>query len=200
MDQAEVLEDDLYAIDEAVEAFKSLTPSDRRNLKAIARVFANRGTLASDDELISEAYIRIAEGDRRWAKKDTFVVFLAGVIRSLASDRVFRTDARKVQRLKGGYAVVEQDDLSTVEDVGDSGLIAHKAMLEAMYDHLDNHFVGDDEMQLLSMGIQDGLKGKDLEAAVGVDTLRLAALRTRFKREVKKFIAARCAKEGQSND
>ena len=199
MDRDEILEDDHYSIDEAVEAFKSLSASDRRNLKAVARLFADRGTLASDDELISEAYIRIADGDRSWAKKDAFTVFVAGVIRSLASDRIFRTDARKVQRLKGGYAVVEQDGLSSVEDVGDEGLIAHKAMLEEMYMHVDSHFVGDDEMQLLSMGIQDGLKGKDLEAAVGVDTLRLAALRTRFKREVKKFISARCAKEGQSN-
>lgn len=199
MDQADVVAVEHHSVDEALGAFRSLGDSDTRNLGRVADFFAGKGNLASAQELISEAYVRIADGARQWPVNDTFAVFLAGVIRSLASDKMFLSDTRRVPRIKGGYTVVEQDNLSQVEDATDASSVKDKILVEEMYTHLEHHFAEDDEMMLLVMGIQEGLRGKSLEIAVGVDTKRLAALRTRFLRELKSFIAVRSAEEGQSH-
>lgn len=195
MDQVEADDDKFYGADEALEAYRSLTDRDRANLAKAARFFAGRGNLASAEELLSEAYIRVTSGRRRWRKGKDFSRFLGGVIKSLASDDMFLTDTHKVQKLDGGYSVVEQDDLAAVRDESDGTIVVQKLMVEQMWAHMELHFAGDDEMQLLVMGVQDHLRGQELEVAVGVDTKRLAALRTRFNRELDKYIAARSAEE-----
>lgn len=53
-------------------------------------------------------------------------------------------------------------------------------------------------MELLLLGIREGLNGKDLQEAIGVDAKRLEALRTRLNRELKKLAAEFGAKEGRS--
>lgn len=199
MDQADVADVKYHSIDEALDAFRLLGDSEKRNLSKVAEYFTDKGNLASAQELISEAYVRIADGVRQWSVNETFMVFLIGVVRSLASDKMFLSDARRVSRLKGGYTVIGQDDLPLVEDTADAGTIKHKILVDEMYTHMEHHFAEDDEMLLLVIGIQEGLRGKSLEDAVGVDTKRLAALRTRFNRELKNFIAARSAEEGQSH-
>lgn len=194
MDQAEAV-DEYHSADEAIEAHRNLTPRDRVNLAGAARFFAGRGNIASPDELLNEAYIRVASGRRHWRKGTDFPRFFGGVIQSLASDDMFLTDSRKVKRLDGGYSVVDPDDLAMVRDESDGSAVSLKLMVEQMWSHMEMNFADDDEMQLLVMGIQDGLRGQELEAAVGVDTKRLATLRTRFKRELDKYIAARSAEE-----
>lgn len=178
-----------------MEAYGTLTERDRANLARAARFFAGRGNLASANELLNEAYIRIASGRRRWRKGKVFARFLGEAIQSLASDDMFLTDSRKVKKLEGGYSVVDPDDLATVKDESDGTTVVQKLMIEEMWSHMEQHFGDDDEMQLLVMGIQDRLRGQDLEAAVGVDTKRLEALRTRFNRQLDKYIAARSAEE-----
>ena len=195
MDQVEADDDEFYSADEALEAYRTLTDRDRANLAKAARFLAGRGNLASAHELLNEAYIRVASGRRRWRKGKDFSHFLGGVIKSLASDDMFLADTHKVQKLDGGYSVVEQDDLATVRDESDGTIVVQKLMVEQMWVHMELHFAGDDEMQLLVMGVQDHLRGRELEVAVGVDTKRLAALRTRFNRELDKYIAARGAEE-----
>lgn len=63
---------------------------------------------------------------------------------------------------------------------------------------LEARFSGDEEMELLLLGIREGLNGKDLQEAIGVDAKRLEALRTRLNRELKKLAAEFGAKEGRS--
>jgi DNA-directed RNA polymerase specialized sigma24 family protein len=199
VDQADVVDIEYYSVDEALEAFRSLAGPDARNLGKIADYFAGRGNIASADELMSEAFVRISDGARQWPVGETFPAFLAGVIRSLASDKMFLSDSRKVSRISGGYTAIEQDDLSQVGDATDASVVKHKILVEEMHTHMEHRFAHDDEMTLLVMGIQEGLRGKRLEDAIGVDTKRLAALRTRFPRELKSFIAVRSAEEGQSH-
>ncbi|SDU08739.1 hypothetical protein SAMN05428979_1546 [Stappia sp. ES.058] len=176
-----------------------LTDRDRVNLARVADFLAGKDNLASADELINEAYVRISTGQRRWKRTKTFPQFFAGVLRSLASDNAFLSDVRKVNNLHGGYAALDGDDTLAVEAVDNSIELKQKALVEEMYAHLEQHFAGDSEMQMLLMGVQDALRGEDLKRTIGVDTKRLAALRTRFNREIDKFIAGYRAREGQSH-
>lgn len=176
-----------YSAEEALEAFKKLPGRDKANLIRMTGVLAGRGNLASAGDLWNEAYVRIAEGKRCWPKGQAFPLFLAGVFRSLATDRMFLTDARQIQRLEGGYSVIADEVLSNIADNCPETDTRRKALTEAVFRELEAHFANDEEMLLLLIGIQDRLIGKKLQEAVGVDATRLEALRTRLNRHAAKM-------------
>ena len=161
-------------------------------------MFAGDGNLASPDELLSEAFIRLENGQRRWKRGQSFLKCVAGAIRSLATDRMFLTDARQVRGLTGGYSVVADEELPNVPDAGNDNSVARQVMADHIFKQLEQHFAGDDEMQMLLMGIQDDLLGQELLEALEVDAKRLEALRTRLNRQITKIGHAYRAMEGQS--
>ena len=187
-----------YSVEDAVGAFQNLSVLERRNLARMAKTLAGEGKYAAADEFISEAYVRIAEGDRPWPKSQAFLPFVAGVMKSLLTDRMFLTDERRVMRLKHKFSVVGTEDLDSVPAGPDGEIAAEKALLEDAMSKLEAHFAGDEEMELLLMGIQDGLRGQALQEAVGVDAKRLEALRTRLNRQIDKLANEYQAKEGRS--
>lgn len=187
-----------HSADDALEAFRTLPERDKINLMRVAKFLAGRGNLASPDELISEAYIRISDGERRWPRHVAFPAFLKGVMKSLATDRMFLTDTRQVKRLRGGFSVVNAEEIPNIPENDSASRIAVKQLLEEAMADLENHFEGDDEMQMLLMGIDDGLRGKALREVIGVDATRLEALRTRLNRKIDKLAEQLKAKEGRS--
>lgn len=198
MASPDVPEELLHDVEETVETFRNLPERDKANLMRAAQFLAGRGNLASPQELLSEAFIRIADGRRRWKKSETFPFFVGGVLKSLASDRMFLTDDSKVKRLKQGFAVVSSDDEHRIPDSADGKLAAKKGLIELAIRHLEVHYAGDEEMELLLMGIQDGLIGQDLQDLLGVDAKRLEALRTRLNRQIDKMAETFKEKEGAS--
>ncbi|MBY0560129.1 transposase [Hyphomicrobium sp.] len=195
MDQPD---DSFYSADDAVGAFESLSDLERRNLTRAAKALAGEGRFASPHELLNEAYVRIAEGRRPWPKSHAFASFVTGVMKSLLTDRMFLTDERKVKALKNKFAVVGIEDMDTVAAPPDGAFAGEKALLEDAMSKLAAHFAGDEEMELLLMGLNDCLIGQALQEAVGVDTKRLAALRTRLNRQIDKLASEYLAKEGRS--
>ncbi|PDS95473.1 transposase [Rhizobium sp. S9] len=195
MDQPD---DEYHSPDEAIAAFRQLSNEERRNLVASARACLAGSGFATPNELISEAYVRIAEGRRKWRTSKTFIQFLKGVVRSLASDGAFLPEERKLVRRSKGSAIVTSEHLDTITIEEDDGELAEKMRNEQVLSALEARFSGDEQMELLMMGIRDNLIGKDLQEAIGVDATRLEALRTRFNRELKKQAAVFGAKEGQS--
>ncbi|MCZ4288471.1 transposase [Hoeflea alexandrii] len=189
-------DEEYHGAEDAIAAFDALSGKDRDNLARIARFIAGTSGFPSPDDLINEAYVRIAEGKRPWPRAHGFVPFVAGVMKSLRSDSAFVTDERKVVRLDQGFAIVTSEDLEMVAANDDDDGLACKAIIEDALSKLEEHFADDDEMQLLLMGIQEGLIGKDLQEAVGVDAKRLEALRTRLKRKIDNLADDYRAKEG----
>ena len=183
-------EDDCHAIEDAVAAFRNLSGREKDNVMIAAKFLAGRGNIADANELLNEAYVRIADGVRRWPRSKSFAQFLVGVVRSLATDADFATDAKKIRSLSRAYAVVSEDRLPAVADISDSvGAVHEKEVQELRISRLEAHFQGDNEMQLLLMGIREGLRGKALEELMGVNTKGLEALRTRFKRQCDKMVS-----------
>tara|TARA_R110002020_G_scaffold69730_9_gene181455 strand:+ start:28457 stop:29044 length:588 start_codon:yes stop_codon:yes gene_type:complete len=187
-----------FTAEEATETFRELSRDDRRKLVAVARVCLIGTGFAAPDELISEAFVRVSEGRRRWARDKTFLQFLAGVLRSLATDGDFLPEERKLVRRNKGLAIVTSDHIDGVAVEDDHGDREKKIQGEEALSLLEARFAGDDEMELLLIGIRDGLIGEDLQDAIGVDAKRLEALRTRLNRELKKLAAVYGAKEGKS--
>ncbi|GEM_PF-3616410 len=190
--------EEYYSPDEAIAAFRQLFKEEQRNLVGSARACLAGSGFATPNELISEAYIRIYEGRRKWRKSKTFIQFLKGVIRSLASDGDFLPEERKLVRRNKGSVIVTSEHLDTITIEEDDGELAEKSRSEQALSKLGARFSGDEEMELLLMGVREGLIGQDLQEAIGVDAKRLEALRTRLSRELKKLAAEFGAKEGQS--
>ena len=195
MDQPD---DEYHSPDEAIAASRQLSNEEQRNLVASARACLAGSGFATPNELISEAYVRIAEGRRKWRTSKTFIQFLKGVVRSLASDGDFLPEERKLVRRNKGSAIVTSEHLDTITIEQDDGELAEKIRNDQVLSRLEARFSDDEEMGLLLMGIRDNLIGKDLQEAIGVDAKRLEALRTRLNRELKKLAAEFGAKEGQS--
>lgn len=189
-----------HGVEDAVETFKNLTDTEKRNLARVAKLLAGHGEFAAADELISEAYIRIADGTRRWPKAQPFVTFLAGVMRSLLTDGMFLTDEQKIKALKHKFAVVDSDEFDRIAAPVDGELAARKAVLEQVMSKLMRHFEGDQEMELLIMGIDDDRRGQALQELIGVDAKRLEALRTRLNRQIDKLVGDLRAKEEAPNE
>lgn len=191
-------DDTYYSADDAVGAFQNLSDLERRNLARAAKALAGEGRFAAPHELLNEAYVRIADGRRPWPKSEAFASFVTGVMKSFLTDRMFLTDERKVKALKHKFAVVGIEEMDTIAAPPDGEIAAEKALLEDAMSKLGAHFAGDEQMELLLMGLDDCLIGQALQEAVGVDAKRLAALRTRLNRQIDKLASEYLAKEGRS--
>ncbi|UFW80148.1 transposase [Rhizobium sp. SU303] len=187
-----------YTADEAIEAFRALSREEQRNLVGVARIGLAGTGFATPQELISEAYVRIADGRRKWRKDRTFHQFLAGVLRSLASDGDFLPEERKLVRRNEGSSIATSEHLDTVALEEDEDEQARKAMGEEALSKIEARFAGDEEMELLLLGLREELIGEKLQELIGVDAKRLEALRTRLTRELKKLAAEYGKKEGTS--
>jgi hypothetical protein len=70
---------------EVSQAIGSLTAEHKTMLVKIAKAYAWKTRYGYED-LIQEAFTRVLEGKRAWPRKLPAVVFLRGVMRSIASD------------------------------------------------------------------------------------------------------------------
>jgi len=188
--------EEYHSADDAMAAWDALSSEERSKLARVARIIAGSSGFPSPDDLINEAYIRIADGRRRWPQAHTFVSFVAGVMKSLRTDRIFVSDERRVVGLEQGFAIVTSEDLELVAANDDDGDLLRKTIIEDAISKLEDYFSDDDEMTLLLMGVQEGLIGKDLQDVVGVEAKRLEALRTRLKRRVDNLAEEYRSKEG----
>jgi hypothetical protein len=87
---------------EVSQAIRSLTAEHKTLLVKIAKAYAWKTSYGYED-LIQEALTRILEGKRAWPRKLPVVVFLRGVMRSIASDWA-----------PEGFATVNVDDIAWV--------------------------------------------------------------------------------------
>ena len=71
--------------EEAAAALEQLGPADRIRLQKLARSRLH-GLNAQWEDLLQEALTRILEGTRRWPRDVSLINFVAGVMRSLASE------------------------------------------------------------------------------------------------------------------
>lgn len=189
-------EDEHHDPQEAVQAFGTMSERERANMMKAAQFLAGRGNLADADELLSEAYIRVSNGKRKWPRGQTFVSFLGGILKSLATDKMFATDAKKIRSLSVPFSVVADEGVPDIAHDDDNDTASSKQLQQELVGRLEAHFQDDDEMQLLIMGIMERLRGQALAEFVDVDAKRLEALRTRFNRAVDKIGAEIKVREG----
>jgi DNA-directed RNA polymerase specialized sigma24 family protein len=172
----------LVSVDDARGAISALSKADWARLLQVAKWLAERCGEAPHD-LLQEATARAWAGRRRCRVGTPVDAFLAGIMKSLASQEVEARKAGQRPRLAEGFddevrpqwgAEQVSPERAAISRVDDGAVLAK---IEAL--------VSDSEqLQLLIEGLCDGLRGKDLEELLGVDAKGLAAARKMLRRRL----------------
>ncbi|MES0046180.1 hypothetical protein [Mesorhizobium sp. M0053] len=116
-----------------------------------------------------------------------------GTIKSLASDRHFVTERARIRRMgsgkeKGKYGVVERDadhgSIKIASAIADTDEVTDRMDPDEYRKALLADIAGDTEFELLFEGMSVPFIGKDLAEWMGMDTVALATVRRRFKRQM----------------
>ena len=146
--------------DEIGPAFDGLSRDDKLKLYAIEAI-RRRGTAFGKGELLREAICRALDGERNCPRDVSIMAFLGMTMKSIAShareqgNRVVVADPPE----PGSADATESTPPSPEDEV-----IA-ASMLRDIRAHLEN----DEEAMLVLMGWDEGLRGKALREATGLD-------------------------------
>ena len=156
-----------YTLAEASQAIRSLSAEHKTVLVRIAKAYAWKTSYGHDD-LIQEALTRVLEGKRAWPRNLPIVVFLRGVMRSIASDwgPESRDDA------------VDVDAIGYVNHAGAARIDAQKML--ALFDD-------DPTAKKIFLAMLEGVKGEELRALSGLAQKDYETKRTKMRRRLEKM-------------
>jgi hypothetical protein len=160
--------DVILSPDEIIKLIKALTAAEKTALVKIARYYAKRTTYDYED-LINEAYSRVLDPERRtWRSDVPPLIFLGGVMRSIAWE--WRSESS-----------------SDGVDVGDDGAGARgaNAKMDAM--KIVMLFEDDPVAQKIVVGMMEGARGEELEQASGLDKTEYESKRKKIRRRIEKL-------------
>jgi DNA-directed RNA polymerase specialized sigma24 family protein len=156
----------------------SLTAGERTKLILIARHYAWKFRISFEDpdEFVHEAICRVLERKRVWRRGIEKLRFLAGVIKSIAADRMRalnreRAKLKEKEKIDGDKGVEEPDDEDEID-------------LERIMVLFDD----DPIAQKILKGMAEGRRGEDLERASGLSPNEYESKRKKIRRRIQKFI------------
>lgn len=179
----------IHTYEEVIAGLQGLNDSDWGTLKNISDFLA--GTAGMDpDDLRNEAFVRMLETRTCLVGVD-IMGFAIGTMKSIAS-----TAYRKAKKetadgttwvpiAANDGGVDPADDAVSPEDEALSRIFHGECLAR-----VDATIADDEELQLLVMGLCDGLIGRKLEEFLGTDTKGLAAARKRLAKRLQKAFPA----------
>lgn len=165
-----------------------MTEHDHGRALDLANYFAIRCREEASD-LLQEAFVRALGGERRCRRGVPLLLFLGGIMKSLASQAVesWKAGHRHAQATDEFFLVRAADQPSpehVVTSRMDDGAVLAKIRDEVADDY---------ELQLILEGITDGMKGVQLEELIGIDAKALASLQRKFQRRIGELKAERAS-------
>jgi DNA-directed RNA polymerase specialized sigma24 family protein len=169
--------------DEVLAALDTISPDDRLKLHAIEGVLL-RGTRFAPRGLLQEAVCRAIMGDRHCPKRVPFMAFLVMSMKSIAShDREQRWKTLQLVP-RHGDASVAPSDCPADQLSPEEHMIEQQAADTVKQIH--DLFPEDTEAQLVIMGWADGLRGRELREATGLDQAALDYAGKRIRAQMRK--------------
>jgi DNA-directed RNA polymerase specialized sigma24 family protein len=145
----------------------SLSDGEMIALMKIARLYA-RKTPYDREDLIQEAFARVLSGRRAWTKGTGPVLFLGGVIRSIAWE----------WKSEGPLDARPSTDLKMEERNANAAIDAAKIVTLFDDDAVARNMVA---------AMMDGARGEELQAISGLGKVAYESKRTKIRRRVEKF-------------
>lgn len=124
-------------------------------------------------DLLHEAVARALEGSRRWPEQVPVVVFLAGIMRSLADEHW------RQQRMRAALFAGPAADIADAAPGPERESIARSALAA-----LDRLFRGDADALKVISGLSHGLTAEEIQQAYAMDATRYATTRRRIRRAI----------------
>jgi hypothetical protein len=153
--------------DEVVNIISGLSAGEKTALVKIARVYA-RKTPYDYEDLINEAYSRVLDPTRRsWRRGVPVIMFLGGVIRSVAWE----------WKRVGVNAEV---------DLGDEGAVERGAVARMEVMRIVALFDDDRVAQKIVLAMMQGARGEELEQASGLSKIEYESKRKKIRRRIEK--------------
>ena len=137
----------------------------------MARAFC-RGAAFDADDLLQEAFQRALDGTRQCTRTLEFVPFLAGVMRSIASDW------RKARKRRPEMSLVTETGClrEVILQARDASPVADEVLtLNEEKQAIFALFIDDSLAQRLLEGIMDGLAGAQLRSLTGLSETEFAS-------------------------
>ena len=171
---------------EVKRSISALTAVDWLRLHKVARALCRDAAFQADD-LLQEAFQRALDGTRQCARTLDIIPFLAGVMRSIASDW------RKARKRRPEMSLVTATGRlqEVVLQVRDHGCVADEVLVgneEAarLQQAIFALFADDAVAQRLLEGIMDGLTGAQLRSLTGLSETEFASKRRLIRRRIDK--------------
>ncbi|SHI13667.1 sigma-70 family RNA polymerase sigma factor [Bradyrhizobium erythrophlei] len=175
---------DYLDYDEVIAAIDALSALDRARLDRLELRHLG-GTDYVEGDLLHEAVCSAILEDKKCPRTTPFIAFLAQSMRNIAGRQ--RKKLRRQVPIDGGAT---RDDDSDDFDIEDDSPGAEVQIIRAENDKraaevwatLEPHYRGDEEMQLMLLGWEESMRGKELREFVGVTQERLDYIAKRVRR------------------
>jgi DNA-directed RNA polymerase specialized sigma24 family protein len=156
-----------YTPVEVSQAIRSLGAEHKTLLVKIAKAYAWKTQYGYED-LLQEALTRVLEGKRAWPRRLPIVVFLRGVMRSIASDWV-------------------PESLDDAVDVDEIGCASHPAAARIDAQKMLSLFDDDPIAQAIFVAMLEGARGEELRELSGLAPKDYETKRTKMRRRLEKM-------------
>jgi hypothetical protein len=153
--------------EEIVRAIQTLRDAEKTALMKIARAYA-RKTPYDHEDLIHEAFARVLGGQRGWPRDVPALLFLGGVVRSIAWD--WKHD--------------QQEDETDPQDPRAAERTAI-AKLDAA--NILKQFDDDPVAKKIVFGMMEGLRGDELRELSGLSKTEYESKRTKIRRRIERL-------------
>src|SRR4051794_5284298 len=164
---------------ELARAIGQLTASDFAKLARVAQL-RTRGVPELDwQDLLQEAVRRSLAGTRRWPQDVPLLHFLAGVMRSLASDQMRRRVA------EAAVSFSDPDHEVTLASLPSAGQTPEESAIERdLLARLSDLFAEDRDALTVIGGLKQGLSPAEIQTAAGLDQVGYDSTRRRIRRKL----------------
>lgn len=185
--------------DQIEEQIERLTDADWMRLRKMAK--ANLWGIRFDDpdELINETFERLFAGGRIWNVGMAFIPWMRSAMKSIAHG-IRNRNSVKLEALAGDLAADSDSDPDTAPDIfGSEGKTPlalalseeARALAEAELAKIEAHFKGNQNVELVLMGIEDGMKPEEVRDMGGMTMTQYETARKQLRRGLDKLFPAR---------
>lgn len=183
--------------DQIEEQIERLTDADWMRLRKMAK--ANLWGIRFDDpdELINETFERLFAGGRIWNVGMAFIPWMRSAMQSIAHG-IRNRNSVKLEALAGDLAA-DSDPDAAPDIFGSEGKTPlalalteeARALAEAELAKIEAHFKGNQNVELVLMGIEDGMKPEEVREIGGMTMTQYETARKQLRRGLDKLFPAR---------
>lgn len=188
---AEQALDDHASPDEAADALEQLGAAGLLRLEQIARNRVRGLHHVEWEDLLQEAVARVMGGTRKWPRKVPLIAFMAGVMRSIASEYRGQRDltAEVGIVLEAETRPVGEESVAGVIDAAPAGNPGPDLELEAKreLDAIEELFVGDKDALAVVMARAEGYTPAEIQKDFEITTTRYNSTLKRIRRRLNEY-------------